>query len=111
MQNEHVAAPRHIYSSLHADAVPVAPSLDALAPLSDALAPSADALAPLTDAAALAADVAPSADSLAPLSDATRPSGHLVHAPCSDYIRAARMESVSLRLPRGQQTGAYAQRP
>jgi len=36
---------------------------------------------------------------------------HLVHAPCSDYIRTARMESVSLSLPRGQQTGAYAQRP
>jgi hypothetical protein len=36
---------------------------------------------------------------------------HLVHAPCSDYIRTARIESVILSLPRGQQTGAYAQRP
>ncbi len=36
---------------------------------------------------------------------------HLVHAPCSVYIRTARMESVSLSLPRGQQTDAYAQRP
>ena len=65
---------------------------------------------PLADAAALAAAVAPSADSLAPLSDATRPSGHLVHEPCIAHIRTARIESVSLSLPRGQQTGAYAQR-
>jgi hypothetical protein len=36
---------------------------------------------------------------------------HLVHAPCSDYIHPARIESVSLSLPRGQQTDAYAQRP
>ena len=66
---------------------------------------------PLADAAALAAAVAPSADALAPLSDAMRPSGHLVRAPCSDHKRAARIESVSLSLPRGQQTGAYAERP
>jgi hypothetical protein len=91
------------------DAVPalsgeVAPLADAAAVVV-AVAPSADVVAPLSDS------VAPPSDAVAPLSDAMRPSGHLVHAPCSDYIRTARIKSVSLSLPRGQQTGAYAQRP
>jgi hypothetical protein len=36
---------------------------------------------------------------------------HVLREPCSAHIRTDRIKSVSLSLPRGQQTGAYAQRP